>query len=44
MKQNVRFQEGICPEKIQPDQIKMTSCVALVHTNMHNICQTVVVI
>ena len=36
MKQNVRFQEQICPEKIQPDQIKNGRLSAIIDTNMHN--------
>ena len=44
LKQNVRFQEGICPKKMQPDQIQNGWLSAIIDTNMHNIWQTVVVI
>ena len=41
MKQNVTFQEGICPEKIQPDQIQNGWLPAIIVTNMYNFRQTV---
>ena len=43
MKQIVRFQEGICPEKIQLVQIQNGRLLAIINTNMHNICQTLLV-
>ena len=45
MKQNVRFQEGPCPEK-NPDRIQNGWLSAIICTNManmHNIWQTMVV-
>ena len=43
MKQNVRFQEGICSGKIQPDQFQNDQISAIFDSNMHNIWQIVVV-
>ena len=37
MKQNVRFQVGICPEKGQTDQIQNGRLSANIDFNMHNI-------
>ena len=41
MKENVTFQEGTCPETIQPDQIQDGRLSAII--DMHNIWQTGVV-
>ena len=43
MKQNVRFQEGPCPEKIF-DRIQNGWFSAIIGTNMNNIWQTIVVL
>ena len=43
MKQNVRFQERIYLEKVQPDQIQNGRLLVIIKTNMQNIWQTVVV-
>ena len=36
VKHNLRFQEGIFLEKIQPDQIQNRRLSAIIDTNMHN--------
>ena len=36
VKHNLRFQEGIWLEKIQPDQIQNRRLPAIIDTNMHN--------
>ena len=41
IKRNVRFQEGICPKKIQLDQIKNCQLAAIIDFNMCNIWKTV---
>ena len=41
MKQNVRFQGGICPEKCQLDKIKNGRLAAIIDFSMHNILKTV---
>ena len=35
MKQYVRFQEGIGPDNIKPDQIQNVRLSAIIDTNMH---------
>ena len=36
VKHNLRFQEGICLEKIQPDEIQNGRLSAIIDTNMQN--------
>ena len=40
MKQNVQFQEAVCPDKIQLYQIKFGRPSAIIVFNMSDICQT----
>ena len=36
MKKNVRFEEGKCLDKIQPDQILKGRLLTIIDSNMHN--------